>query len=196
MRPRKPFQFSLASLMLVVTAYAVLFGLLRWLRLPNPWFVMVVLYVTMIVYCQWALFDGRHPTAACVLTSGGVFVLAMLAVVGATSEDWFPMLCSSPMAILAGFAGLTVGLFITGAVLGIGAAGIVDLGLLVYEAMRGSRFNPVKSVALPFSRPGEAASPDDGRSTRSVRLAVLAALAMAFLAAMLWAIRVGEIPVR
>ena len=26
MKPRKPFQFSLATLMLVVTAYAVLFG--------------------------------------------------------------------------------------------------------------------------------------------------------------------------
>ena len=29
MKPRKPFQFSLATLMLVVTAYAVLFAILH-----------------------------------------------------------------------------------------------------------------------------------------------------------------------
>jgi branched-subunit amino acid ABC-type transport system permease component len=190
MRPRRPFQFSLATLMLVVTAYAVLFGLLRWLRLPNGVFVMASLYVTTIVYCQWALFDGRRPGMACVLTSGGLFALAFLAL-WAMGLFWHMVSWSH---VVGEMAPDLVVVSAAGATFGIGLAGITDLVLLAHERVRGIRPNPLEPERPPSRSAPDAPSPDEGRSTRGVRRAVLALLAGLFFATVLWAVAVKDIP--
>ena len=124
--------------MLVVTAYAIFFGLLRWLRVPGEVFVAVTLYFTTVIYCQWAMFGGRHATWACVLTSGGLFALGFLAANLVAPYGW-------PLVLLG-----SVPFLLFGAILGICLAGLTDLGLLVIEAVRGGRLNPLQPDASPF----------------------------------------------
>ena len=88
MAARKPFQFSLATLMVAVTGYAVFFGILRSLWVSNPAFIMITLYFTTVVYSQWALFGGYHPYGASFVIGGSLFALAMIA----DGEFFLPLL--------------------------------------------------------------------------------------------------------
>ncbi len=176
MKPRKPFQFSLATLMLVVTAYAVLFAILRSLRVSNLAFLSVTLYLTTVVYSQWALWGGRRPYEASALTSGGLFFLALLAQ--------FRSVPHGHLAVGLGFALLSA--FGAGAFVGFGVAGFIDVGLMLSEIVRDIRRQPWQPNSSLFASPSAAVGPEDGRSTAGRRLAVLAALAGVFFLVMLW----------
>jgi hypothetical protein len=170
MRPRKPFQFSLAALMLAVTAYAVLFGILRSARLSNFAFIVGTVYFTTVIYSQWALFGGRGPYAASFLTSGGLFVLFFL-LYSPPNQPWLFILIDGT---------------VTGGPVGLGVAGIIHLGLLLKDRIRGVRRKAWEPKATLFAPSSAATVPGDGRSTRGRRLAVLAALAGIFFAALVW----------
>ncbi len=176
MKPRKPFQFSLATLMLAVTAYALLFAILRSLRLSNFEFLSVTLYLTTVVYSQWALFRGRGPYAASALTSGGLFVLALLAQF--RSVPHWHLAIGLEFALLPAFG--------VGAVVGLGVAGSIDVGLMLSEIVRDIRRQPWQPNSSLFASPSAAVGSEDGRSTTGRRLAVLAALAGVFFLVMLW----------
>ncbi len=145
MKPRKPFQFSLATLMLVVTAYAVLFAILRSLRVSNLAFLSVTLYLTTVVYSQWALWGGRRPYEASALTSGGLFVLALLAQF--RSVPHWHLAIGLEFALLPAFG--------VGAVVGLGVAGSIDVGLMLSEIVRDIRHSRGSRTrrCLPRRRP-------------------------------------------
>jgi hypothetical protein len=190
MRPRKPFQFSLAALMWVVTAYAILFGLLRCMGLNNPTFVIVTLYFTTVVYCQWALFGGRNPALASACASGGLFAVAAIAF-GAT-DLW--KTAGRPYLNVIGATFLLVPVFLFGGVVGVGVAGMMDIGLSAYHRMRGVGHNALEPKASPPQSPPDSEFLGDGTPSRGIRLAVLAVLASMFFAAMLWGILTRQIP--
>jgi hypothetical protein len=121
MGARERFQFSLASLMMIVTVYAMLFGALRSLRVNIPAFVVMTLYFTAVVYGQWALFGGHKPYTAAFAVGGVLFVLGSIADLLASlacSREVTPVVAQVFALICGGFAG-------------IGIAALVDLGLLL-----------------------------------------------------------------
>ena len=149
MRERRPFQFSLATLMLAVTAYAVLFGIFRAVRLTNFAFVAATLYFTTVVYSQWALFYGRGPYEAAALTSAGLFELAIF--VGWSDRNWLSSV----------FLG-----FVAGAFAGLGVAAVTDLAMMLGNRTRGVRRKPWDPEAPLFVPPSTAALLEEGRLTR------------------------------
>jgi hypothetical protein len=124
MAARERFQFSIASMMMIVAVYALVFGALRSLRVSIPAFVMVALYFTTVIYGQWALFAGRNPYSAAFLVGGTLFVVGSilnLLAAFAGVENVAPPVVTQLLAFpVGGFAG-------------IGVAAMVDLGLLLVE---------------------------------------------------------------
>jgi hypothetical protein len=173
MRARRPFQFSLATMMVAMTGYSLLFGTLRWLGISSPAFVMVTLYFTTVVYSQWAMFGGWNPFAASFLTGGGLLTLAFVAD-----------LQVSPGVL--GFA------FLAGGLIGIGVAGFTDIWLLLSQVMRGCVPKPWASERSPLDSPPDRDSILRERSSRSVRRAVLYMLAAVFLLGMVWGRITGQ----
>jgi hypothetical protein len=173
MKTRRPFQFSLATLMVAVTGYAVLFGMLRSLGVSSLTFILVTLYFTTVVYSQWAIFGGWDPYAASFMMGGSLFVLAFLVDL---------QLC--PVVLGAAF--------VVGGFAGIGVAGFTDIWLLLSEIMRGvvpKAWAPDWSLLDP---PRNRASSGRDRPGGSARLAVLFMLASVFFLVMLWGRATGQ----
>jgi hypothetical protein len=173
MTARKPFQFSLATLMAAVTGYAVFFGILRSLGASIPAFVMVTLYFTTVVYSQWALFGGWCPYAASFLMSGSLFVLAFLAD---TNADPFVL----------GYV------FFLGGIPGIGVAGFTDIWFLLSQVMRGIVPKAWAPESSPPDLPPDLDSPKREWLSRGVRIAVLVILASVFFLGMRWGSATGK----
>jgi hypothetical protein len=163
----QPFQFSLATLLAVVTAYALLFGFLGWLKIHNGWlFVAVVTYFTAIAFGQRSFFDGRHPYGTSYLIGGtfGGIVTEILYLLDGT-------LTLGEAAFALPFAFLFNG--VPGAMVG----GLVDLTLLAIEVVTGN----YRKVLVPWGDVYRAKLHGiKPRWSRKVRLAILAALGVLF----------------
>ena len=163
-----PVQFSLSTLLAVVAAYALLFGLLRCLGLQSvSAFAAMVIYVTAIALSQWTPLGGQSPYVASFLFSGILSVPVVLIILFSGTGTWevFPV-------SLGGF--LVMGLF--GFLLG----GLLDIAMLILEmigAFSRRRFGfprgrwPWRSRA-PFARPRT--------WSLRVRLVILALLVVLF----------------
>ena len=158
MRPQEPFQFSLASFVMIATLYALLFGVLRSLGVGSAAFIMVTLYFTAVVYGRWATFNGRNPYYAAFLVGGVLFVLGYLA--GFTGYSLPLQVCAFP---LGGF-------------IGVGVAGMVDVGLHVTELLSPSSRKSRASGQMPSELCGSQGSHGRATSRRSLQLTLLALL--------------------
>lgn len=168
-----PFQFSLAALMMIVAVYAVLFGALRSLHVSVAAFVMVTLYFTTVVYGRWMFFGGRYPYYAAFFTGGILFALGAAAEFVATNGEGFKFLLWIYGPAVGGFVG-------------VGAAGIVDIGMIAVELL--NHTYPKHSPDEDWHpRHGIASVPTGGtRSYRRLRLAVFVLLLGLFFLGMLW----------
>ena len=156
-----------------VTGYAVFFGTLRSLGISNTAFIIATLYITTIVYSQWALFGGWRPYAASFLTSGSLFVLVFLA-------DF--QLCPAVL----GFA------FLIGGLIGLGAAGFTDMWLLLSEIMRGAVPKAWASTWPPLVSPEDHNQSGSNAPSRTMRIVVFILLVGVFFLAMLWGRIAGQ----
>lgn len=158
----EPFQYSMATLFAVVTAYSVLFSLLSWLQLRSVWaFVVIVVYLTAIAFGQWSMFGGRHPYWASSLIS------SMLGIVATFAGVLF-----FGVGLLEDASPLVFVLFVLAPLLGVGFGGLVDITLLIIEIIGGID----RKVLFPTTR-GYSAVP---RISLRMRVAWLALLGIAF----------------
>lgn len=173
-RRPKPLQFSIATLLAVVAAYSLLFGMLSWFEVRSvSAFTAITVYFTSIAFSQWALFEGRYPYGASFLVSGVLGVAGTLA--------WAILSFESVMAFPAPLPILFVCVFLLAGLLGIGLGGLVDLTLLLIEFVGGINrrlFITPEDAWWPASRAAEPAMQRTLR--RKVCLGVLALLVILF----------------
>ena len=177
-RQLQPFQFSIATLMAVVTAYSVLFGLLSWAQVRSySVFAAVVFYVTSMAFSQWSLFGGRHPyrasfLAGCLLSVAGgsaLLLYQVLFLIAFASPSLFDVVLIFPIALLlGGILGLLVGGLVDITLLFIEVVGGIDRKLVVFSADFWSRLFPTAKPAKSDPK------------TRMLRAAVLALLVILF----------------
>ena len=79
-----PRRFSIGTLMILVTAFAVLFSLLKVLHAPPTVFAGISIFFAWIAACQVLLFKGKNPRLASIvggLVFGwGLSILAFLSL--------------------------------------------------------------------------------------------------------------------
>jgi hypothetical protein len=77
-----PRRFSIGTLMILVTAFAVLFSLLKVLHAPPVAFAVISIFVAVVAACQVLLFKGKNPRKASFVAGavmyGGALIVAIL----------------------------------------------------------------------------------------------------------------------
>jgi hypothetical protein len=81
-----PRQFSVGTMMILVTAFAVLLGILRSFGVPPEVFATVAAFIAGVGACQVLLFKGQDPRRASFY--GGIITMGVLAIVTALVA-WF-----------------------------------------------------------------------------------------------------------
>lgn len=118
----------MTTLLAVITAYSLLFGLLSWLHIRSVGsFALIVVYVTAIALTQWSPLGGRSPYLASSLLGGLLGVAAVCASL-LTSSGWQEFLgcvMSTAMGCLAAF--------VVAGLLGFGLGGLLDISALLVE---------------------------------------------------------------
>lgn len=178
-KTQRPFQFSLATLMVAMTGYSVLFALLRAWGISTPAAFMTLLFFTTVAYSQWTLFDGRSPYSAAFLVGGGLFFLMFLAGLE-------PRLIRPLLALVFLLGSLVGGL------IGVGVAGFWDFWLLISQAMRGVVPKPWESTQEMLHSPNDHSTRARAEPRRRLRLAVLCLLAATFFLGMVWGKMTGK----
>jgi hypothetical protein len=74
-----PRRFSIGTMMILVTAFAVLFAVLKTLRAPPAVFIVVTIFVGGIAACQSLLFKGKKPRLASFV--GGMVIFGLFNLV-------------------------------------------------------------------------------------------------------------------
>lgn len=180
MKAPEPLQFTLASLMVMVLGYALLFGALRCIGVGNLAFVLVTLYFTTVLYGQWTLFAGRRPFEAAFLVSGMLFALGSLAEIAASLRSSTPDQLFWVSLLFPVFA------FLFGGLAGAGVAGIVDMGLLLTELINPNKRRQHAMRRPPFESLDNKGSRDGDPPADRKWLVVLACLASMFSCGMFW----------
>jgi hypothetical protein len=72
-----PRRFDMTTILVVTTAYAAVFALLRAVRFPAMAVLLVAAFFTLVALGQAILFGGKHPRSASALI-GSVFFLIIL----------------------------------------------------------------------------------------------------------------------
>ena len=125
-----PPPLTVRTLMAATVLYALLFGLLSWLRVPPVVFAALVLFLTGLVLAQAWLFDGRRPRTASVLFGvawvGVPLVSGPLLSRGPPGGWSFVIMVNLLLAALASYA--------------IGA--VLHVGLLVVNGVNASTARP------------------------------------------------------
>ncbi len=100
-----PRRYDLATLFFVTTAYALLFAVLRLIRLPPEAVGTIALLLALVGIAQAVLFKGKAPRAASVIV-GTLFigVVYVIAIPGSMSIEYF-----TPFLLCAAMAGPIVG---------------------------------------------------------------------------------------
>ena len=180
-RQLQPFQFSIATLMAVVTAYSILFGMLSWAQVRSfSVFAAVVVYFTSIAFSQWSFFGGRHPYRAsvlvgCLLAVAGSLALLLYDVLFSAAFFPFPPSTFDDVVLV-----LLTALFL-GGILGFFVGGLVDITLLFIEVVGGIDRKLVVFSANFWSRLFPTAKPaKSDPKIRLLRVAVLALLVILF----------------
>ena len=65
-----PRRFGIGTLMILVTAFAVLFSLLKVLHAPPTVFAGISIFVAVVAACQVLLFKGKKPTQGVICGRG------------------------------------------------------------------------------------------------------------------------------
>ena len=75
-----PHRFSIGTMMILVTAFAVLFAVLKTLNVDPAAFAVISIFIGGIAACQSLLFKGKYPRSASVV--GGIVILVLITLVG------------------------------------------------------------------------------------------------------------------
>ena len=75
-----PRRFSIGTMMILTTAFAVLFGVLKTFGVPPIAFAAISIFIGGVGACQSLLFKGKRPRLASFV--GGIIMFGLLAVVG------------------------------------------------------------------------------------------------------------------
>jgi hypothetical protein len=74
-----PRRFSIGTMMILVTAFAVLFAVLKTVGAPPAFFIVVTIFVGGIAACQSLLFKGKKPRLASVV--GGMAMVGLFSLI-------------------------------------------------------------------------------------------------------------------
>jgi len=74
-----PHRFSIGTMMILVTAFAILFGVLKTLDVDPAAFAVISIFIGGIAACQSLMFKGKKPRLASVV--GGVIMLGLIDLV-------------------------------------------------------------------------------------------------------------------
>jgi hypothetical protein len=114
-----PRRFGVGTLLIITTAYAVLFAVMRALEFPPAAFVLVSLFFTAVGLGQMLLFKGRQPRKASVIVGACLYPPLFLGTIilesGAGHRYHLPpdlgigVCCSIPSGAMAGYlAGILI----------------------------------------------------------------------------------------
>jgi hypothetical protein len=176
--PPEPFQFSMTTLLAVITAYSLLFGLLSWAEVRSVGgFVASVTFVTAIALAQWSPLGGRSPYWTSFRVGGllGAAAVCMSALSPRVSRGILDWVMITAVDSLGAF--LIVGL------LSFGLGGLLDILALWVELLCGVRRTKgvAKTGAWPWRTRDQLVQTQVW--SRKLRLLVVAILLLAFVLA-------------
>ncbi len=127
-----PRRFDVATIMVVTLAYAVLFGLLRLLRMSLGAVAVIAGFVTCVGLAQALLFGGKRPRLASIVISQ-VYIIGVYCY-AAVLWDASPLWLMDPMVWLV----WTV-IAVTAAVVGYLTGAVIGSVFLLCDVWRGRR---------------------------------------------------------
>ena len=156
-----PRRFGAGVLLILVTAFAVLFAAMQTVGVPPRLFVIVAVLFLGVMLGQILLFKGKKPRAASLLVGGLLFPLELLVVdpyvfLGGAYLWGHPRMFSGLTArllVVCMVGGALVGYVVVGAVLGYMAGCIMAGVFLVQEKLRRRSSPPVKIELRPSPPP-------------------------------------------
>jgi hypothetical protein len=112
-----PRRFGIATILILMAVFAVLFGVLRMLDVPPAVFIGISVFVGGVAACQAILFKGKDPRAASMIAGAVIFYVIMLIV--CLTNDFGPRDFTRDMTlsfrgtlitlVIGGFLGYLVG---------------------------------------------------------------------------------------
>ena len=81
-----PRRFSIGTMMILVTAFAVLFAVLKTFSAPPAAFIVITIFVGGIAACQSLLFKGKKPRLASVIGGSVMYGVGMIVATIASSH--------------------------------------------------------------------------------------------------------------
>jgi len=104
-----PRRFSIGTIMILTTLFALLFGVLEMLRVPPMGFAAVSVFVAGVAACQALLYGGKNPRKASYVGGAAMYGLAVVVtalVTGYRQHSAVPaigmMICGSVGALVVG----------------------------------------------------------------------------------------------